>query len=154
MNYLFFYFLIIFLAKKYKPTVTEEKSFTAYIIRGNRQVIQREVTASKRFRINEETYIIDPECIFRKNIGGHLRSVSYYREGNPKPYDFQKTNIGLTPTELDRFYAEDFYNIIVNLDFDRKILYMLLLTLVNFVLLLVFVIFLVIAEFLLKGGAG
>ena len=134
--------------KKYKPTVTEEKSFTAYIVKGNRQVIEREVTASKRFRLNEDTYIIDPDCIFRKNIGGQLRSVSYYREGNPNPYSFEKTNIGITSNELDRFFAEDFFNIIVNLEFDKKTVYMLLIILVNFALLLAFIIGVAINEFI------
>lgn len=112
-------------------------------------MIEREVTASKRFRINEDTYIIDPDCIFRKNIGGLLRSVSYYREGNPKPYDFEKVNAGISSGDLDRFFAEDFFNIVVNLDFDKKTVYILLLTILNFTVGLIFLISVAIKEFLL-----
>lgn len=139
------------MSKKYKPSVTEERSFTAYIIKGNRQVIEREVVASKRFRVHEESYIIKPDCIFRKNINGILRSVSYYRQGNPNPYDFEKDNIGIKDEELDRFYAEDFFNIVVNIQPDRKTIYMLLLIICNFALSLVFDIMIGIGAFIGKG---
>lgn len=135
--------------RKYKPTVTEEKSFTAYIVKGNRQVIEREVTASKRFRVNEDTYIIDPDCIFRKNIAGQLRSVSYYREGNPQPYDFEKINKGISTDDLDRFFAEDFFNIVVNLDLKGKAIYMLFVIIVNLALLIVYLVWGLINAFII-----
>lgn len=136
------------MSKKYKPTITEEKSFTAYIAKGNRQVIEREVTASKRFRVNEDTYIIDPDCIFRKNIGGQLRSVSYYREGNPQPYNFIKPNLGISSAELDRIFAEDFFNIIVNLDIRNKSVYVLFMTVVIFALSIIYLMWGVINAFI------
>lgn len=65
-----------------------DKEFTAYIIRGNRQVIEREVKASRKFKIGDETYIIKSDCIFLKKVNGMLKSISVYREGNPNPYSF------------------------------------------------------------------
>lgn len=114
-------------------------------------MIEREINASKRFRINEDSYIIKPECIFRKNIDGQLRSVSYYREGNPNPYDFEEENTGIKNKELDRFYAEDFYNIIVDLEIDRKTIYILLVVIINFALSLTFDISVLFNEYLLGG---
>lgn len=65
-----------------------DKEFTAFIIRGNRQVIEREVKASRRFKIGDDTYIIKSDCIFLKKVDGILKSISVYREGNPNPYGF------------------------------------------------------------------
>lgn len=66
-----------------------DKEFTAYIIRGNRQVIEREVKASRKFKIGDDTYIIKSDCIFLKKINGVLKSISVYRESNPNPYNFE-----------------------------------------------------------------
>lgn len=122
----------------YSPDDAMEQTFTAYIVKGNRQVVKREVTASKRFRVDEETYLIKPECIFLKEIDGQLRSVSYYREGNPNPYNFEDDNIGVKADELDRIFAEDFYHIITNLQPKNRMVYLLLIALVNLVLIIVF----------------
>ena len=135
--------------KKYKPSITEEKSFTAYIIKGNRQVIEREVTASKRFRVNEDTYLIDPDCILRKNIDGLLRSVSYYREGNPQPYNFDKTNTGISSVDLDRIFAEDFFSIIVDLNVANKAIYILAVVIFSFALLVIYLMWGAINAFIL-----
>jgi hypothetical protein len=111
--------------KDYSPDDALEMTFTAYIVKGNRQVVRREVTASKRFRVDEETYMIKPECIFLKNIDGFLRSVSYYREGNPNPYDFRAENTGLNSKELDRIFAEDFFHIVTDLQPENRMKYIL-----------------------------
>ena len=111
--------------KKYQPDDYPEQTFTAFIIKGNRQVARREVVASKRFRIDEETYLIKPECIFLKSIDGQLRSVSIYREGNPNPYDFKTENLGITAKELDRIFAEDFFHIVTNLQPENRMKYIL-----------------------------
>jgi len=124
--------------KDYSPDDVLEQTFTAYIVKGNRQVVRREVTASKRFRVDEETYMIKPECIFLKNVDGILRSVSYYREGNPNPYDFEGENIGVKADELDRIFAEDFYHIITNLQPKNRMVYLFLLAIINLILLIVF----------------
>jgi hypothetical protein len=121
--------------RKYeKEASAENEMFTAHIIRGNRQVIERRVYASKRFIVDGETYIIRPECIFLKNIDGMLTSVAYYREGNPNPYDFESENTGINSIELDRLFAEDFYTIITNLEPEEKMRLMLVLALINMVI--------------------
>jgi len=120
--------------RRFKSKQAGVKEFTAYIIRGNRQVIRREVMASKRFRVDEETYMIKPECIFLRNVGGILKSVSYYREGNPNPYDFKTDNRGITPKELDDKFSEDFFEIITSLQKDIKMKYMLIIVIVNLVM--------------------
>lgn len=129
----------IFKKDKYKPDTQPQRSFTAYIIKGNRQVITRDVNASKRFRVEQETYVIRDDCIFLKNIDGIFKSVSYYREGNPNPYDFKTDNKGISPKDLDRLFAEDFYNIIVNIAPDRKTIYILLMNFINLALIISFV---------------
>ena len=122
----------------YSPDDAVEQTFTAHIVKGNRQVVRREVTASKRFRVDEETYFIRPECIFLKNIEGELRSVSYYREGNPNPYGFDKENIGIEADELDRIFAEDFYNIVVDLQPKSRTIYLLFVAIINLAICIVF----------------
>lgn len=71
-----------------KQNESLDKEFIAYIIRGNRQIIEREVKASRRFKIGDDTYIIKSDCIFLKKIEGNLKAISVYREGNPNPYNF------------------------------------------------------------------
>ena len=117
--------------RQYQAEDAEDQSFTAYIIRGNRQVVRREVIATKRFKVDDDTYVIKPQCIFLKNIGGMLQSVSYYREGNPNPYDFKKENTGLEANELDRIFAEDFFHIITDLQLESKAVYLLFIVLLN-----------------------
>lgn len=116
---------------KYEEDEALEQTFTAHVIKGNRQVARREVIASKRFRLDEETYLIKPECIFLANVDGELRSVSYYREGNPNPYNFDEDNIGVAAKELDRIFAEDFYYIVTNLEAQRKLWYLFVLVILN-----------------------
>jgi hypothetical protein len=134
---------------KLSKSDTIEKSFIAFVIKGNRQIIQREVTASKRFRVGEDTYRVKDDCIFYKNIDDKLQSVSYYRESNPNPYDFKCSNEGLTEEELDRFFAEDFYNIIVNIQPENRGKYILLVSIFTLILTLVFMVCLLIREFIL-----
>jgi len=117
--------------RKYHAEDSEDESFTAFIIRGNRQVVRREVKATKRFKVDDDTYIIKPQCIFLKNIDGILQSVSYYREGNPNPYDFHDENTGLNSQELDRLFAEDFFHIITDLQLESKVIYVLFISLIN-----------------------
>jgi hypothetical protein len=107
-------------------------------VKGNRQVVKREVIASKRFRVDEETYFIKPDCIFLKNIDGVLKSVSYYKEGNPNPYSFEGVNDGITPAELDRVFAEDFYHIVTNLQPMNRMMYVLVVVVLVFGLSIAF----------------
>ena len=140
--------IFIFKRKSYSPEDVPEQTFTAFIIKGNRQVARREVTASKRFRVDEETYYIKPECIFLKNIEGFLRSVSYYREGNPNPYDFKTENVGLSAKELDRIFAEDFFFIVTNLQPDVRMKYVLFATAVNMSLSVAFAVGVILSAYI------
>lgn len=144
--------------KKYKEKSKGdvfEKTFIAYIIKGNRQIIRREITASKRFKVDANTYVVDDSCIFYKNIEGRLRSVSYYRENNPKPYSFVGDNIGLIYdedkkiNELDDFFAEDLFHIINNIKPENKSLYILIFSIVNMALCIIFMVMILVQEFLL-----
>jgi hypothetical protein len=138
--------------KKYKEKTkgdVYEKTFIAYIIKGNRQIIRRDITASKRFRVDDNTYVVDDNCIYYKNIEGRLRSVSYYRENNPKPYDFKKDNIGLTDTEIDNFFAEDLFHIINEIQPENKSIYILLFSIFNLVFCMIFMVMVLIQEFIL-----
>lgn len=131
----------------------QEKSFVAYIVKGNRQVIKREIIASKRFRVEDDTYIVKDECIFYKNIDGVLRSVSYYREGNPNPYNFKDVNKGILESdennELDEFYRKDFYNIIAKIKPFSKVIYIFLLSIFNLICALLFLVTMIFKEFIL-----
>jgi len=124
--------------RKYQPEDAPEQNFTGYIVKGNRQVVKREVIASKRFRVDEETYLIKPECIYLKNIDGNMRSVSYYREGNPNPYEFKGDNRGIDAGELDRVFSEDFFHIVTNLQPEKKTIYVLLIVIINLFLSIAF----------------
>jgi len=125
------------MSKGQKQKQNVGSSFIAYVFCGNRQIIRREVNASKRFMVNDDMYIIRPSCIFLKKVEGRTRSVSYYREGNPNPYDFVNKNTGISNTDLDRLYAEDFYHIVTDLTQDAKKLYILLISGINMGLTLV-----------------
>lgn len=135
--------------KKIDKDEIEEKSFVAYIIKGNRQVIKREVVASKRFRVEDDTYIVKDSCIFYKNIDGILRSVSYYREGNPNPYNFKQINKGLTKEELNEFYEKDFYNILAKIKPFSRVVYIYLMSIGVLISSLLFLVTMIITRFVL-----
>ena len=125
--------------RKHKNQIrTEENYLIAYIIRGNRQAIKVLVKASRRFKVGLDTYIIKSDCIFTKIIDGKLASVSYYSEGNPNPYNFeQKVNDGLTYAEFDVIYGEDLYDILVKIQSDKKMFYLLLLNVFVFTIAII-----------------
>ena len=129
--------------KKYKDKSkgdVTEKTFIAYIVKGNRQIIRREIIASKRFRVEDNTYYIRDQCIFYKNIDGKLKSVSYYRENNPNPYNFKTENVGLTADELDEFFAEDLFHIINDIEPENRSIYILMITIFNLAICLLFMV--------------
>lgn len=139
--------------KKYKKKNkgdVYEKSFIAYIVKGNRQIIRRDITASKRFRVDDNTYYVKDECIFYKNIEGRLRSVTYYRENNPNPYKFDdKDNIGLNEDELDTFFAEDLYHIVNNIKPENRSIYTFIMTIFNLAVALLFMVAMLVQVYIL-----
>ena len=129
------------MSKRYKDQSkgdVTEKTFIAYIVKGNRQIIRRDIIASKRFRVEDNTYLVRDECIFYKNIEGRLRSVSYYRENNPNPYDFKEVNTGVGVDDFDKFFAEDLFNIINDIEPENRSIYILIISVVNMALCLLF----------------
>lgn len=138
--------------KKYKEQSkgdVSEKTFVAYIVKGNRQIIKRDIIASKRFRVEDNTYVVRDQCIYYKNIEGRLKSVSYYRENNPNPYNFKGDNIGLTKDELDDFFAEDLFHIINEIEPQNRSVYIFLMSIFNLILCLLFMVSLLIQEYIL-----
>lgn len=107
--------------------LTRDNYFTAYIMRGNKQAMRVHVRASKRFTINNNTYIIKKECIFTKIIHDKIESVAYYSEGNPNPHSFISKNDGLSYEEFNVIYGEDLYNILVSLLKNNKLFYLVIL---------------------------
>ena len=129
------------MSKRYKDQSkgdVTEKTFIAYIVKGNRQIIRRDIIASKRFRVEDNTYLVRDECIFYKNIDGRLRSVSYYRENNPNPYNFKNVNTGVNVDDFDKFFAEDLFNIINDIEPENRSIYILIISIVNMALCLLF----------------
>jgi hypothetical protein len=96
-------------------------------MRGNKQAMRVHVRASKRFTVNNNTYIIKRECIFTKIINEKLESVAYYSEGNPNPHNFKEINDGLEYDEFNVIYGEDLYNILISLLKNNKLFYLVLL---------------------------
>ena len=133
---------------KSKGDVTE-KTFVAYVVKGNRQIIRRDIQASKRFRVDANTYFVRDECIFYKNIDGRLKSVAYYRENNPNPYNFKGDNKGLTKEELDKFFAEDLFHIVNDIQPENRNIYTLLMSIFNFALCLLFMVTMLVKVFIL-----
>lgn len=105
--------------------VSRETFFTAYIMKGNRQTLKILVKNSKKFMMGKDTYFIKRNCIFTKIIHGKLESVSYYSEGNPNPHNFREKNTGLTYAEFDELYGEDLYEMLIKLQKDTKMNYLL-----------------------------
>jgi hypothetical protein len=117
---------------------TKDNYFTAYIMRGNRQMLKVNVKASKRFIVNQDTYIIKKSCIFTRINNGKLESVAFYSEGNPNPYDFKKVNDGLSYEEFNILYGEDLYDMLVKLQRNMKMFYLFMLYI--FVLIMSFIV--------------
>lgn len=106
---------------------TKDNYFIAYIMRGNKQMLRVNVKASKRFIVNQDTYIIKKDCIFTRINKGKIESISFYSEGNPNPYDFKTINEGLGYDEFNVLYGEDLYDMLVKLQRNMKMFYLFIL---------------------------
>jgi hypothetical protein len=106
---------------------TKDNYFTAYIMRGNKQMLKVNVKASKRFIVNQDTYIIKKDCIFTRIHQGKIESVAFYSEGNPNPYSFKTLNDGLGYEEFNTIYGEDLYDMLVKLQRNMKMFYLFML---------------------------
>ena len=98
---------MIFLANKLK-------SLHVYIICNNRQIKQYDIIATKKFNINDETYVVKDTCCYLKKIKGQYKEITFYIEGNPNPFDLSKNkNEGLRTEELDSYIGGDIFNILI-----------------------------------------
>lgn len=119
--------LISLFKRKNVRNVTKENFLKCKIIRGNRQVKEVNVKASKRFRVGSDTYIIKSDCIKTKITGTRLESVIYYSEGNPNPHNFKEPNTGLDSDEFNKIYGSDLYDMLVKIQSDKKAFYLIML---------------------------
>ena len=100
-----------------------QKSRSIYVyILCNNQLMEYRVNASRKFNIDDETYVIKPKCCYFKQINGVYELVSYYVEGNPNPFKLDDTggNKGLTEDELDSYISGDMFNILIECQEEDK----------------------------------
>ena len=105
-----------------------QKTRSIYIyILCNNQLMEYRVNASRKFNIDDETYVIKSNCCYFKQIHGVYELVSYYVEGNPNPFklDDTKGNKGLTEDELDSYISGDMFNILIECQEEDKKRYIL-----------------------------
>lgn len=124
--------------EKFSKQKQSDNAFTAYIIKGNRQVIKYAVEASRKFVYGEGTYVVKQECIFYKLENGLLEAISVYAENNPNPYDFETLNKGLPKETLNAIFEGDFYTILVDAQRENKLLLLIITVFINLGLTLVF----------------
>lgn len=107
-------------------------------MKGNRQIAEKNVNASRKFVDGPHTYIIKEKSIFYKKISGSLSPISIYTEDNPNPHDFKDKNTGLSKQELNELYEGDFYTILVDAQRENKIMLMVVIVIINLVLSLLY----------------
>lgn len=105
-----------------------QKTRSIYIyILCNNQLMEYRVNASRKFNVDDETYVIKSKCCYFKQIHGVYELVSYYVEGNPNPFKLDDTNgnTGLTENELDSYISGDMFNILIECQEEDKKRYIL-----------------------------
>lgn len=102
------------------------RSIYVYILCNN-QLMEYRVNATRKFNVDDETYVIKPDCCYFKQIHGVYELVSYYVEGNPNPFklDNASGNKGLTKEELDSYISGDMFNILIECQEEDKKKYMM-----------------------------
>ncbi|MCJ7572345.1 MAG: hypothetical protein MUO82_10815 [Candidatus Thermoplasmatota archaeon] len=93
----------------------KENYLTAFIFCRNKTINEYIIVATRKFIVNDETYIIKDNCTYKKIVNKQIKLVAYYSEGNPNPYNLKsiEKNVGLTTEELDNITAGDIYNILI-----------------------------------------
>lgn len=102
------------------------RSIYVYILCNN-QLMEYRVNATRKFNVDDETYVIKPDCCYFKQIHSVYELVSYYVEGNPNPFRLDNTNgnTGLTENELDGYISGDMFNILIECQEENKKKYIL-----------------------------
>lgn len=123
--------------KKEKKT-NKSRNMIAYIL-CNKQLKEFRINATRKFNVNDETYVIKSDCCYFKKVDGILEMISFYVEGNPNPFKLEdyNNNIGLTDVELDRYIGGDMFNILIECQEQDKRKYVINLVVVCFVLTLI-----------------
>ena len=117
-----------------------QKTRSIYIyILCNNQLMEYRINASRKFNVDDETYVIKSNCCYFKKIHGVYELVSYYVEGNPNPFklDDTKGNTGLTEDELDSYISGDMFNILIECQEEDKKKYILQLVSVTTVIAII-----------------
>lgn len=117
-----------------------QKTRSIYIyILCNNQLMEYRVNASRKFNVDDETYVIKSNCCYFKQIHGVYELVSYYVEGNPNPFklDDAKGNTGLTEDELDSYISGDMFNILIECQEEDKKRYILQLVAITTVIAII-----------------
>lgn len=80
----------------------------------NQQIKEFQTNASRKFNLDDDTYVIKNDCCFLKEVDGLIKQVSYYVEGNPNPFNLKNlfNNEGLTTEELGNYLNADLFKII------------------------------------------
>ena len=117
-----------------------QKTRSIYIyILCNNQLMEYRVNASRKFNVDDETYVIKSQCCYFKQIHGVYELVAYYVEGNPNPFKLDNTNgnTGLTEDELDSYISGDMFNILIECQEEDKKKYILQLVAVTTVIAII-----------------
>ena len=114
------------------------RSIYVYILCNN-QLMEYRVNASRKFNVDDETYVIKAKCCYFKKIHNVYELVSYYVEGNPNPFklDDTKGNTGLTVEELDSYISGDMFNILIECQEEDKKKYILQLVAITTVIAII-----------------
>ena len=115
------------------------KNLHVYILCNNRQIKEFDVSATRKFNIENETYVIKDKCCYFKMIDGIYKEISFYIEGNPNPFNLNdvKENKGLDEKELDRYVGADLFNIILECQKTDRSKYILQLVSIVFIFSLI-----------------
>ena len=127
-----------------KTTITSVKktqktrSIYVYILCNN-QLMEYRVNASRKFNVDDETYVIKSTCCYFKQIHGVHELVSYYVEGNPNPFKLDNVNgnKGLSEDELDSYISGDMFNILIECQEEDKKRYILQLVAITTVIAII-----------------
>jgi len=124
--------------KKQRKNKKESKTrpLTAYILCKNKQIKEYSANVTRKFNLNDETYVVKGKCCYIKKINGQWRQFSLYIEGNPNPFNLNKIeeNEGLTNKELDSYIAGDLFNILIECQMMDKRRYVIALTTFSFII--------------------
>lgn len=126
--------------KKTKDNKSKKlKLLHVLILCKNKHIKEFDISASKKFNINDETYVIKDKCCYIRMIEGNIQEFALYVEGNPNPFDLKLRgkNKGLTESEIEQYIAGDLFNILMECQNEDKSKYIIHLTVLVFILAIV-----------------